>query len=132
MWTVELRGFEIADSLLTSSTVMEYGGGVTITEHTVEPAYGNVFLLLELRIEKTGEGRAAFSWKDAFIEDSDGNKHYRHTNDTFLTNLGIPRIRGTDIVLGYEYGFVCFEIPRDATGLRFIADEGNIVIEVDE
>ena len=54
----------------------------------------------------------------------------RHPNDTFLANLDIPRIRGTDIVLGLEYGFVCFEIPKGAEGLRFVADEGNIFIKV--
>ena len=98
------------------------------TENLVEPAGGHVFLLLE--IEKTGTGRAAFSWGDAHIMDAGGNVYYRHPNDTFLANLNIPRIRGTDIVLGLEYGFVCFEIPKDADGLRFIADEGNILIKV--
>ena len=51
-------------------------------------------------------------------------------NDTFLSNLGIPRIKGTDIVLGSETGYVCFEIPEKSSGLSFISDEGNIVINI--
>jgi hypothetical protein len=131
MWRVELISAEVSENLLTSITAVQYGGGSVTTENVVEPARGNVFLLLELNIEKTGTGRASFTWSDAHIEDAIDNKYYRHPNDTFLTHLNIPRIRGTDIMFGLEYGFVCFEIPADAYGLRFIADEGNIVIKVD-
>ena len=89
-----------------------------------------MFLLLELDIEKVGIGRAFLSWSDAHVLDAEGNVYYRHPNDTFLANLNIPRIRGTDIVLGLEYGFVCFEIPKGSEGLRFVADEGNIHIRI--
>ena len=130
MWKVELISAEVSESLLASIAAVQYGGGVVTTENLVEPAGGHVFLLLELNIEKIGTGRAAFSWGDAHITDAGGNVYYRHPNDTFLANLNIPRIRGTDIVLGTEYGFVCFEIPVGADGLRFIADEGRISIQI--
>jgi len=48
----------------------------------------------------------------------------------FLANLNIPRLKGTDIVFGKESGYVCFEIAKAAEGLQFIADGGNIKIEV--
>ena len=130
MWQVELLAAELADSLTTTQAALQYGGGVIETTNEVTPGIGNTFLLLELRIEKIGTGRASFSWSDAHIRDSGGNAHYRHPNDTFLANLGIPQLKGTDIVLGKESGYVCFEIPKTANGLQFIADDGKIVIEV--
>ena len=130
MWRVELLNAELAESLTATLAAVQYGGGILETTSEVTPSGGHLFLLIELRIEKIGTGRASFSWGDAHIEDSTGNTYYRHYNDTFLANLNIPRLRGTDIVLGNESGYACFEIPRTAEGLRFVADEGNIVIEV--
>ena len=131
MWRVELHSAELADSLTATLAAVQYGGGILETTSEVKPAAGNTFLLLELTIEKVGTGKASFSWSDAHIEDSAGNVYYRHANDTFLANLNIPRLKGTDIVFGNEYGYVCFEIPQSAEGLFFAADEGKIVIEVD-
>ena len=126
MWRVGLVSFEFAESLTATLAAIQYGGDILETTSEVTPGLGNVFLLLELEIEKIGTGRAAFSWGDTHVEDGAGNAYYRHPNDTFLSNLNIPRIRGTDIVLGLEYGFVCFEVPKGVSGLRFVADEGEI------
>ena len=131
MWRVELHSAETAESLTATMAAVQYGGGILETTSEVMPESGYVFLLLELTIEKTGTGRASFSWSDAHIVDKEGNKYYRNPNDTFLANLNIPRIRGTDIVFGTEYGYVCFEILKNADGLKLVAHEGGIVIEVD-
>jgi len=130
MWRVELHSAELADNLTATLSAMQYGGGVINSTKEIEPGEGNTFLLLELTVEKIGTGRAAFSWADAHIEDSGGNAYYRHPNDTFLANLNLPRLRGTDIVLGKETGFACFEVSKGAEGLQFVADEGNIRIEI--
>ena len=130
MWRVKLLSAEVTSSLTTTRAALQYGGGVLVTTNEVLPERGYSFLLMGLTIEKTGIGRASFSWSDAHVADSGGNVFFRHPNDTFLTHLNIPRLRGTDMVFGHEYGYVCFEIPIGATGLRFIADEGNIVIDI--
>ena len=130
MWRVQLHSAETAQSLSATIAAVQYGGGVLETESEVVAGRGNVFLLLGLTVEKIGVGRASFSWSDAHVIDSDGNIYHRHPNDTFLAHLSIPRMRGTDIVFGNETGYVCFEIPMDAQGLRFVADEGNIVIDI--
>ena len=130
MWRVSLLSSEFADSLTATLAAIQYGGDILETTQEVTPSGGNTFLLLELEVEKVGTGRAAFSWGDAHIEDEGGNAYFRHPNDTFLSNLNIPRLRGTEIVLGLEYGYACFEVPKGASGLRFIADEGQITIEI--
>jgi len=130
MWRVELLSAEMTQSLITTRAALQYGGGVLETTSEVLPAAGHSFLLMGFIIEKTGVGRAAFSWNDAHIVDSEGNVFFRHPNDTFLTHLNIPRLRAVDMVFGSEYGYVCFEIPYGAEGLRFVADNGNIVLDV--
>ena len=130
MWRVELHSAETAESLTATQAAIQYGGEILETVSEVTPESGNVFLLLELKIEKSGAGRGAFLWSEAFVVDEDDGVYHRHPNDTFLANLGIPRIRGTDIVFGEEYGYVCFEIPKEASGLRFVADGGNIEIRI--
>jgi len=130
MWCVELHGCELADSLTATSAAVQYNGGILETQNEILPESGNTFLLLHLTVEKTGEGKASFSWEDAYVADSSGGRYHRHPNDTFLANLNIPRLKGTDIVLGKETGFVCYEIPKGAGGLRFVADGGNITLEV--
>ena len=130
MWRVELLSAETAESLTATIAAVQYGGDVLETTNEIKPGIGYLFLLLELTIEKIGTGRASFSWSEAHIVDRDGNVYYRHPNDTFLSGLNIPRIRGTDIVFGYEYGYVCFEIPKSAEELKFIADNGDIVIDL--
>jgi hypothetical protein len=130
MWRVEVHSVETTENLTTTIAAVQYGGGILETTSEVVPEGGNMFLLLELTIEKVGTGRAAFSWNDAHILDGDDNIYHRHPNDTFLSNLNIPRIKGTDIVLGKEYGFVCFEIPKSSTDLIFIADDDYINIKV--
>jgi len=130
MWRVEIISAETAESLTATLAAVQYGGSILETTSEVAPESGNLFLLLELTIEKIGEGRALFSWSDAHVVGKEGNEYYRHPNDTFLANLNIPRLKGTDIVFGSEYGFACFEIPKGASGLRFIADGGNINIGI--
>ncbi|MCL2366512.1 MAG: hypothetical protein FWC75_05620 [Oscillospiraceae bacterium] len=130
MWRVELVTAELTQSLTTTKVALQYGGGVLETTSELMPSSGYNFLILGLIIEKTGVGRAAFSWGDAHVVDREGNIFFRHPNDTFLTHLNIPRLRGTDMVFGEEYGYVCFEIPFGSEGLRFVADEGNIVLDL--
>lgn len=130
MWRVELLEAKLADSLTAVLSAVQYVGGVLTTENEINPGEGNTFLLMQMAVEKIGTGKAAFSWADAHIVDGGGNAYPRHPNDTFLANLGVPRLKSADIVLGKESGWVCFEIPKEAQGLRFVADEGQIILEV--
>jgi len=130
LWRVELHDAEKTDSLTATLAAIQYTGDLIETESLLKPKSGYVFLLLHLTIEKSGTGKTAFSWNDAHIEDSSGSVFYRMENDTFLSNLNIPRIKGTDIVLGIETGYICFEISEGSSGLRFVSDDGNIVIDI--
>jgi len=35
-------------------------------------------------------------------------------NDTFLETHGLPRIKSTDLSIGNNHGYVCFEMPASS------------------
>jgi hypothetical protein len=83
-------------------------------------------------IEKTQAGAAAFSWSCLYVEDSAGNRYLRSDKDSFLESYGYGRIKSTDLTLGTNEGYICFEIPTSASEdkmtLKYESDESLISI----
>ena len=96
---------------------MQYNGVATNIQYEEKPSAGHTFLLMRLTIEKQSAGPSTFRWDDLFVVDSAGNKTYRLPNDTFLVNYNLLRIKSTDLVIGRNEGYLCFEVPvASATG----------------
>jgi len=131
-WDVQINQATVAVGLDGTTSALKYNGEIVQLEHEHIPAEGNVFLLLDMVIEKTGVGTDVFSWQYAFILDNDGNKYWRHRNDSFLEQLGYNRIRGADLTLGETRGKVCFEIPVDVANddLLFIYENEHGIIKI--
>lgn len=134
MWSVELLFAETAETLAGTQAVVQYSGEVQTVEVADSPGPGNVFLLLELLVEKLQNGSAAFLWDNAYVEDENGNRYSRHENDTFLESYNLPRLKSVELKIGANRGFACYEIPEAAsTGdLWFIYDgaEGEIRVKI--
>lgn len=112
-WKISVFGSEIKEALHTTGTVTQYDG--TVEEITFEnkPAPGNVFVLINLTVNKAAAGGPAFSWKDVVLTDGAGTSYARYENDVFLSDHGYDRMAGTDLRLGENSGWVCFELPAD-------------------
>ena len=113
-WSVSVRRCEIAEDLSTTQSAVQYGGESVSYDVSEKPQEGNVFVLIEMVIEKEGTGASKFLWDNAYVEDAQGTRYSRHTNDTFLRSFNLLRIKSTDLVLGKNEGFVCYELPSDA------------------
>jgi len=111
-WTISVLKWEITDNLEATESVLQYNGDVTINQLEEKPSDGFTFLLIKLEITKVKPGSSAFIWKNLYISDSDGNKYQRLSNDTFLDNYNLPRIKSTDLTLGSNEGYICVEIPN--------------------
>jgi|GEM_PF-1105786 len=124
-WAIVLVSSKTADALNATKDVPKYNGD--ISQETVEskPREGCVYLLLKLEIQKQASGAANFEWKKLSIQDSSGNSYQRMENDTFLETFGYSRIKSTDLTLGKNEGFVCFEIKKEsaAGGLELIYED---------
>jgi hypothetical protein len=111
-WEITILNREITTDLSGTQSVVQYGGDSQDIAFNEKPADGYVFVLLDLTIEKTATRQSKFVWANAYLTDGEGNKFYRHENDTFLTNFNLPRIKSTDLVFGSHQGFVCYEVPQ--------------------
>lgn len=114
-WNVSVVKSEIKDALQSVETVTQYNGTKTNVEHNQAPNSGNVFLLVNLNIRKTGSQADSFEWKLLSVLDQAGKTYARHENDTFLEQYDYsPRLTGLVIRFGEDEGWVCFEIPAAA------------------
>lgn len=133
-WQISLINSEETKNLSATQTFQLYGGALEDIEYKISSTSGYKFLLLELTIVKNGVGGNAFSWSDVYVEDKDGNKYKRLENDVFLEDYNIPRLKATDLTLGKNNGYVCFEIPENInlSTLKLIHDssDGKNIIEI--
>ena len=134
MWELALIHAECTENLSSTTAVVQYNGEVFNRENNDAPQAGSIFLIMEFSIEKTGAGNSTFTWNNAYVETANGNKYYRHSNDTFLENYNLPRLKSTDLKIGGNLGFVCYEIPTEIMNdtLYFVydGDEGQIRLQI--
>ena len=122
VWQISVEESEITDSISSTQAVVAYGGDVSQVSHSDAPSEGNVYLLVLLNIDKTQVGKDKFLWSDLSVVDADGSTYARMANDTFLETHGLPRVKATDLSIGNNHGYVCFEIPAtvDASKLTLV------------
>lgn len=113
-WQVGATSFETATDLDGTKTAQQYDGTTTTTDLAKRPEAGYTYLLVELVVEKMIPGSPAFRWSDVRVLDAEGNAYGRLANDTFLESFGFHRIKSTDLTLGRNEGYACFEIPESS------------------
>ena len=115
VWKVALSKYEIKDSLSSVESVTQYNGSVTKVNHQQSPDSGDVYLIMDVTVSKTGDQSATFDWQNLVIEDASGNTYHRLDNDTFLEQYQYtPRITGLALRLGEYSGWMCYEVPTSA------------------
>jgi hypothetical protein len=127
IWTVEVSKYELKDSLSTVEVVTQYNGTKINVPHQQSPASGNIYLILEMTVSKTGSESVPFDWTKLTVQDNAGNVYPRSNNDTFLEQYNYtPRMTGLEIRFGVNEGWLCFEIPTQAANgkltLAYTAD----------
>ena len=112
----------MTSSISSTKAFVAYGGDVNEVSYSDQPSEGNAYLLVLLSIDKTQPGKEKFLWSALTVVDVDGNAYSRHPNDTFLELHGLPRIKATDLSIGNNHGYVCFEVPAlvDASKLKLV------------
>ena len=122
IWQISVEASEITDSISSTQAVVAYGGDVSQVSHSDHPSEGNVYLLVLLNIDKAQAGKDKFLWSDLSVVDADGNAYTRMANDTFLETHGLPRVKATDLSIGNNHGYICFEVPAtvDASKLTLV------------
>lgn len=121
-WAVSLSKFEVKTNLESIVTITQYNGSYDEV-HQQAPSEGNVYLIVNLTINKQGTGSTPFDWNQLTIQDSAGNNYQRSSDDSFLEEYKYtPRMTGLEIKFGEYEGWLCYEIPAQAanSGLTLI------------
>ncbi len=113
-WQIGLEEYQLHSELNSTVSSTLYDGTVQETPHHDAPSEGQMFLLLKLNLNKAQAGNNPFSWDDLSIEDAQGQSYARLANDSFIENHAYSRLPSTDIALGENNGYICFEITAEA------------------
>jgi len=115
-WQVQVSKADIKDSLHYVEVVTQYDGSKLDVTHSQNPTAGNVYLILNGSVSKTGSpSTVPFDWQWLVVRDAAGNTFHRLENDTFLEQFQYtPRITGLQLRLGEYNGWLCYEIPASA------------------
>lgn len=130
-WRVAVPHFEIKNSLDAVESVTQYNGSKIDVVHSQSPEPGNVYLVMELGINKVNnQSTASFNWQNLVVMDESGNSYPRLESDSFLEQYQYtPRITGLELRFGENSGWVCYEIPASvASGkltLAYTAEESQ-------
>jgi len=116
VWRITIETSELTTNLSSTKAVVEYGGDVNQVSYSDQPEEGYAYLLILLNIDKTRPGKEKFLWSELAVTDADGNAYSRLEDDTFLELHGLPRIKATDLSIGNNQGYVCFQLPLSIDG----------------
>lgn len=134
LWQITVAETVMHDELHTVTPVTQYDGSVVNINYDQVPGENNCYILVNLAVKKASAGNSVFSWADLVLQDAQEISYNRHENDIFLSDHDYKRMTGTDLKLGTNEGWICFEIPKSAAegALTLIhhAQEGENIVAV--
>ena len=129
-WIVRVIDVETRGSLTTKTQVKQYDGSMKDVDYDNEPSAGNIYCLINMSISKTAAGGSSFEWERLHIIGDDGMS-YNRIEDIFLSNHGYDRLPGTDLQIGDNNGWICFELPQDVKVQKLIYETDDTQAEIE-
>lgn len=134
LWQITVAETVVYNELHTVTPVTQYDGSVVNINYDQVPGQNNCYILVNLAVKKASAGNSVFSWADLVLQDAQGISYNRHENDIFLSDHGYKRMVGSDLKLGTNEGWICFEVPKsaaeDVLTLIHHAQEGENIVAV--
>jgi hypothetical protein len=120
---------------MTIEIITLYNGEKSEVIHENVPSQGNVYLILNLSVEKIGSDTGSFESMNMAVMEAKGNSYQRLENDSFIEQHDfLPRMTGLPIRFGEGEGWVCFELPQTAVDgklyLVYTSNEGQQKYEI--
>ncbi|MCD7954174.1 MAG: aryl-sulfate sulfotransferase [Lachnospiraceae bacterium] len=116
-WQITLEDVTRSASLSAVSVELGYTS-VETTDIEQTASDGCEYCMLKLSFVKNGS-MEAIEWEKLFLIDGDGNS-YTRIDDSFITDFGMSRLPGTALNFGSYEGWICFEIPAEASDLTLV------------
>jgi len=113
-WEITYEGYLIDTSLQNASTVLGYAE-VETADFSKTAEEGKAFCLIKLKLKKSNSNET-LKWDKLMLIDADGSE-YERMEDSFISDLGMNRLPGTDLNFGENEGWICYEVDENAVGL---------------
>lgn len=113
-WNIIIEDVLMEDSLENVDVVLGYTDATT-NKFVKEAASGHEYVLLKMNISKH-DSKENLSWDKFTLTDNRGNV-YKRIDDTFIKDLGMVRMSGTDLNFGTNEGWIAFEVKEDTENL---------------
>jgi arylsulfate sulfotransferase len=114
-WIIDLLDHKIDTSMENVSVVLGYTDVGTNT-FTKVAQDGYEYCLIKLNIEKI-DSMEKIDWDKFYLTDDSGNQ-YTRLDDSFLSDLGMKRMPGTDLNFGTNTGWIAYEVKTGYTSLK--------------
>lgn len=106
---------QLGDVVLTVNSVVDSKGG----QYT-KPQTGNKWVNLNITVENTGKQQEYITTLgQMFVIDGDNNQYQVAVTDKSMENPGVVTLDGALLASSKKTGWVGFEVPTAATGLKF-------------
>lgn len=125
-WEIIIEEVIRQASLENISVQLGYTDAAT-SEVLQTAAEGHEYFLIKMLINKDGSGET-ISWDKMMLIDDEGNT-YKRIDDTFLSDLDMVRMPGTDLNFGSNEGWFAYEIKEGASNLTLNYDFENESLE---
>lgn len=127
-WQIFCENVSVVASISDNKTITHYDGSSEVVTITDSADSGHVYVLIQLKISKSGIGGPAFEWKKLTLVDREGTA-YARIDDSFLSDHDYDPLPSISLRLGNNEGWIGFEIPQSVSKgklfLTYAADEGQ-------
>lgn len=113
-WNLVIENTMRDDTLENVNVVLGYTDATT-NEFQLEAKEGYEYFLIKLSITKE-DSKENINWNKMTLSDKQGNT-YSRIDDTFIDELGLIRMPGTDLNFGTNEGWIAFEVKEEAEDL---------------
>lgn len=114
-WIIDVLDHRIDTSMENVSVVLGYTDVGTNT-FTKEAQDGYEYCLVKMNIEKL-DSMENIEWDKFYLTDDLGNQ-YNRLDDSFISDLGMKRMPGTDLNFGTNDGWIAYEVKEGYTSLK--------------
>lgn len=125
-WNVVIENTMRDDTLENVNVVLGYTDATT-NEFHLEAKEGYEYFLIKLSITKE-DSKENINWSKMILSDKQGNT-YSRVEDTFIDELGLIRMPGTELNFGTNEGWIAFEVKEEAEDLNLIYEFENDNLE---
>lgn len=123
-WRIDVLESKSNSNLSEIQETTQYDGTKTSQNISNLAQPNNLFVLVNLKLEKQIDGGISFDWNNLFLKDQNNHQYFR-LDDSFLELYNFERLPNTTLQIGTQEGWVAFEVPSKNVKNLVLVHETN-------